>query len=97
MTTTAPTLEAALACACTRPRPALTAWVSGSPTELREWARWGNWNVRMTAFIYVFSIWVVATTLFVAVNEIEPDRRLALALFLIVLVSAAAIAGRLMP
>jgi hypothetical protein len=51
----------------------------------------------MLAFIYVFSIWVVATTLFVAVNEIEPDRRLALALFLIVLVSAAAIAGRLMP
>jgi hypothetical protein len=52
----------------------------------------------MLAFIYVFSIWVVATTLFVAVNEIEPDRRLALAFkFLIVLVSAAAIAGRLMP
>jgi hypothetical protein len=53
---------------------------------------------RMLAFIYVFSIWVVATTLFVAVNEIEPDRRLALAFkFLIVFASAAAIAGRLTP
>ena len=31
----------------------------------------------MLAFIYVFSIWVVATMLFVAVNEIEPNRRLA--------------------
>jgi hypothetical protein len=52
----------------------------------------------MLAFIYVFSIWVVATTLFVAVNEIEPDRRLALAFkFLIVFASAAAIAGRLTP
>jgi hypothetical protein len=43
------------------------------------------------------SIWVVATTLFVAVNEIEPNPRLALALkFLIVFVSLAAVAGRLM-
>ena len=51
----------------------------------------------MLAFIYVFSIWVVATTLFVAVNEIEPNPRLALALkFLIVFVSLAAVAGRLM-
>jgi hypothetical protein len=58
----------------------------------------GHWNVRMTAFIYVFSIWVVATTLFVAVNNIEPNRHFALALkLLIVFVSAAAIAGRLMP
>ena len=40
----------------------------------------------MLAFIYVFSIWVVATMLFVAVNEVEPNRRLALVLkFLIVL------------
>ena len=45
----------------------------------------------MLAFIYVFSIWVVATTLFVAVNEVEPNRRLALVLkFLIVFVSVAA-------
>ena len=52
----------------------------------------------MTGFIYVFSIWVVATTLFVAVNNIEPNRHFALALkLLIVFVSAAAIAGRLMP
>jgi hypothetical protein len=40
----------------------------------------------------------VATTLFVAVNNIEPNRHFALALkLLIVFVSAAAIAGRLMP
>ena len=52
----------------------------------------------MLAFIYVFSIWVVATMLFVAVNAIEPNRRYALALkFLIVFVSVAAVAGRLMP
>jgi hypothetical protein len=52
----------------------------------------------MLAFIYDFSIWVVATTLFVAVNEVEPNRRLALTLkFLIVLAGAAAIAGRLTP
>jgi len=44
-----------------------------------------GWNVRMLAFIYVFGISVVAAILFVAVNEIEPNRRLALALkFLIV-------------
>jgi hypothetical protein len=52
----------------------------------------------MLAFIYVFSIWVVAITLFVAVNEIEPNPRLALAFkFLIVFAGAAAIARRLMP
>ena len=48
----------------------------------------------MLAFIYVFSICVVATMLFVAVNGIEPNRRLK---FLIVVVSVAATAGRLMP
>jgi hypothetical protein len=37
-------------------------------------------------------------TLFVAVNEIEPNPRLALAFkFLIIFVSVAAVAGRLMP
>jgi hypothetical protein len=52
----------------------------------------------MLAFIHVFSVCVVAAILFVSVDEIEPDRRLALALkFLIVSVSAVAIAGRLMP
>ena len=52
----------------------------------------------MLAFIYVFSIWVVATTLFVAVNEIEPNPRLALAFkFLIAFASVASVAGRLMP
>ena len=52
----------------------------------------------MTGFIYIFSIWVVATTLFVAVNNIEPNRHFALALkLLIVFVSAAAVAGKLIP
>jgi len=52
----------------------------------------------MLAVIYVFSICVVATMLFAAVNAIEPNRRLALAFkFLIVFVSVGAIAGRLMP
>ena len=41
---------------------------------------------------------LVAAFLFAAVNEIEPDRRLALALkFLIVFVGVGAIAGRLTP
>jgi hypothetical protein len=52
----------------------------------------------MLAFISVFGIWVVATIMFVAVNAIEPNRRYALVLkFLIVFVSTAAIARRLMP
>ena len=43
-----------------------------------------------------FGISVVAGILFVAVNEFEPDRRLALTLkFLILAVSVAATAGRL--
>ena len=52
----------------------------------------------MLAVIYVIGISVVAAFLFAAVNEIEPDRRLALALkFLIVFVGVGAIAGRLAP
>jgi hypothetical protein len=52
----------------------------------------------MVAVIYVFGISVVATMLFAAVNAIEPNRRLALAFkSLIVFVSVAAIAGRVMP
>jgi len=52
---------------------------------------------RMLAFIHVFSVCVVAAILFVSVDEIEPNPRLALALkFLIVFVSVVAIAGRLM-
>ena len=52
----------------------------------------------MLAVIHVFSICVVAAILFVSVDEIEPHRRFALALkFLIVFVSVAAIARRLMP
>ena len=52
----------------------------------------------MLAVIYTFGISVVAGILFVAVNEFEPDRLLALALkFVIVFVSVAAVAGKLMP
>ena len=52
----------------------------------------------MLAVIYVIGISVVAAFLFAAVNNIEPNRHFALALkLLIVFVSAAAIAGRLMP
>jgi hypothetical protein len=52
----------------------------------------------MLAFIHVFSICVVAAILFVSVDEIEPNPRLALALkFLIVFVGVGAIAGRLTP
>jgi hypothetical protein len=48
--------------------------------------------------MYVFGISVVAAILFVAVDNIEPNRRYALALkFLIVFVSVAAVAGRLIP
>jgi hypothetical protein len=50
------------------------------------------------AGIYVFGICVVGGFLFVAVDNIEPNRRYALVLkLLIVFVSVAAIAGRLMP
>jgi hypothetical protein len=47
----------------------------------------------MLAFIFVFSIGVVAAILFVAVDDLEPNRRLASVLkFLIVSVSVAAVA-----
>ena len=56
-----------------------------------------GWNVRMLAFIYVFGICVVAAILFVAVNEIEPHRRLASALrIVIVAVGVAALLAHLM-
>jgi hypothetical protein len=52
----------------------------------------------MWAVIYVVGIGYVAALLFVAVNNIEPNRRLALVLkLLIVFVSVAAITGRVMP
>jgi hypothetical protein len=52
----------------------------------------------MLVFIHVFSICVVAAILFVSVDEIEPNRRYASVLkLLIVFVSAVAIARRLMP
>ena len=48
--------------------------------------------------LYVFVIGNVAAMLLLAVNNIEPNRRYASALkFLIVVVSVAAIARRLMP
>jgi transposase len=85
-------------------RAALSEWVRWGnlrPERVRDCSgfpyRKGEGR-EMLAFIYVFSIWVVATMLFVAVNAIEPNRRYALALkFLIVFVSVAAVAGRLMP
>jgi hypothetical protein len=52
----------------------------------------------MLALVYVFTIWCVATVLYVIVNEFEPNRRLAIVLqFLILAVSAAAIASQLTP
>jgi hypothetical protein len=47
--------------------------------------------------VYVFGICVVATILFVTVDDLEPNRRYASVLkFLIVFASVAAIAGRLL-
>jgi hypothetical protein len=52
----------------------------------------------MSAVIYIVGISVVAAMLFVAFDNIEPNRRLALAVkLLIIFVSVAAIAGRVMP
>ena len=52
----------------------------------------------MLALVYVFTIWFVATVLYGIVNKFEPNPRLALVLkFLILAVSAAAIASRMMP
>jgi len=52
----------------------------------------------MSTVIYIVGTCVVAAMLFRAVNNIEPNRRLAQVLkFLIVFVSVAAIAGRLGP
>ena len=51
----------------------------------------------MLAVVYVFTIWCVATVLYVIVNELEPNRRLAMVLqFLILAVGAAAIVRRLL-
>ena len=51
----------------------------------------------MLALVYVFTIWCVATVLYVIVNEFEPNRRLAFVLeFLVLALGAAAIARRLM-
>ena len=51
----------------------------------------------MLALVYVFTIWCVATVLYVIVNELEPNRPLATVLqFLILAVGAAAIVRRLL-
>ena len=53
---------------------------------------------KMSAVICVVGIGVVAAMLFVAFNNTEPNRRLASVLkLLIIFVSVAAIAGRVMP
>jgi hypothetical protein len=52
----------------------------------------------MLDFIYVLTIWSVAVVLFVSVDKLEPNRRLALALkFLILAVGVVAVARRLLP
>jgi hypothetical protein len=51
----------------------------------------------MLALIYVLTIWCVATILYASVDRLETDRRLALALKLLILaVSVAATVRRLM-
>jgi hypothetical protein len=51
----------------------------------------------MLAFIYVFTIWCLATILYASVDWLETNRRLALVLKLLILaVSAAATVRRLM-
>jgi hypothetical protein len=56
----------------------------------------GHGTSGMLALVYMFTIWCVATVLYVIVNELEPNRRLATVLqFLILAVGAAAIVRRL--
>ena len=51
----------------------------------------------MLAFIYVFTIWCLAAILYASVDQLKTNRRLALVLkFLILAISAAATARRLM-
>jgi hypothetical protein len=55
-------------------------------------------NVRMLVPIYALAICFLAAVLFVAINNFEPNPRLAFVLkFLILALSAAAIASRLTP
>ena len=52
----------------------------------------------MPTFVYIFGICVIAATLFVAIDNIEPNQRFASVLkFLIIFVSVAAVARRLEP
>jgi hypothetical protein len=52
----------------------------------------------MPVHLYALAICFLAATLFVVINNFEPNRQLALVLkFLIIAVSAAAIASRLTP
>jgi hypothetical protein len=54
-------------------------------------------NVRMLSFIYIVTIWCAAALLFVAVHELEPNRRLALLLeFLILALGTEAISRQLL-
>jgi hypothetical protein len=51
----------------------------------------------MLAFIYVFTIWCLATILYASVDWLETNRRIALVLKLLILaISAAATVSRLM-
>ena len=104
--------EAALACDARPQQPSLMASVpsgfqcAGSVGDLRPELVTGTCSglslsrggKEMLAVIYTFGISVVAAFLFAAVNVVEPNRRYASVLkLLIVFVSVAAIAGKLMP
>ena len=51
-------------------------------------------RVRMLAFIYVFTIWCVATILYASVDRLETNRRLARAFKLLILAISAAVTVR---
>ncbi len=48
----------------------------------------------MLAFIYVFTIWCVATILYASVDWLETNRRLALVLKLLIIATGAAVTVR---
>jgi len=76
---------------------------SGEPRACYDRLKWRRparpgRNVRMPVHLYALAICFLAAVLFVAINNFEPNPRLALVLkFLILVVSAAAIASRLTP
>jgi hypothetical protein len=51
-------------------------------------------RVRNLAFIYVFTIWCVATVLYASVEWLETNRRLALVLKLLIIATGAAVTVR---